>query len=76
MEFLKETSSQTRKMRYPAMKLTDCGKTCTLTKLQIAEAEKFEAKYVNLCNKNVQNYVKTCTKVQNEFCDFDENVTG
>ena len=43
-EFLKEASSQTRKMRYPTLKLTDCGKTCTLTKLQTAEPEKFEAK--------------------------------
>ena len=40
------TSSQTRKMRYPAVKLTDCGKTCTLTKLQTAEPEKFKVKFV------------------------------
>ena len=44
----KKTSSQTRKMRYPAVKLTDCGKTCTLTKLQTAEPEKFEVKFVSL----------------------------
>ena len=43
-----ETSSQTRKMRYPAVKLTDCGKTCTLTKLQTAEPQKFEVKFVLL----------------------------
>ena len=43
---LKLTSSQTRKMRYPAVKLTDCGKTCTLTKLQTAEPEKFKVKFV------------------------------
>ena len=43
---LSETSSQTRKMRYPAVKLTDCGKTCTLTKLQTAEPEKIEVKFV------------------------------
>ena len=29
-----------------AVKLTDCGKTCTLTKLQTAEPEKFEVKFV------------------------------
>ena len=43
-----KTSSQTQKMRYPAVKLTDCGKTCTLTKLQTAEPEKIEVKFVQL----------------------------
>ena len=38
------TSSQTQKMRYPTVKLPDCGKTCTLTKLQTAEPEKFKVK--------------------------------
>ena len=37
-------SKQTRKMRYPTVKLTDCGKTCTLTKLQTADPEKFKVK--------------------------------
>ena len=46
--FSNRTSSQTRKMRYPAVKLTDCGKTCTLTKLQTAEPEKIEVKFVQL----------------------------
>ena len=43
---MRKTSSQTRKMRYPAVKLTDCGKTCTLTKLQTAEPEKIKVKFV------------------------------
>ena len=30
-------SKQTRKMRYPTVKLTDCGKTCTLKILQTAD---------------------------------------
>ena len=36
--------------------------------------EKFEAKYANLCNKNVQNW--SGNDQLNEFGDFSENVTG
>ena len=31
---------------YSAVKLTDCGKHCTLTKVQTAEPEKIEVKFV------------------------------
>ena len=49
-------------MRYLAVKLTDCSKTCTKRPLQTAEVEKFKAKCANLCNENVQNCAN-CAKL-------------
>ena len=42
-------------MRYPAVKLMDCGKTCTLTKLQTAGPEKILGT-VTLCLNGLLNY--------------------
>ena len=49
-EVVKKVSQPDRKKTiFFTTSLTDCGKTCTLTKLQTADPGKFEAKYANLC---------------------------
>ena len=45
-EAVKKQARKLERCACNAVKLTDCGKTCTLTKLQTAEPEKFEVKFV------------------------------